>query len=246
MKFSPSVGSPYLDDPRIRITWIAPLSILLWFGMLLLFAILMGRNEAPAPPAAVTAQIIEMAPAGGGAAAAPPAPAAKPQPVPPPPVVHHHPVHRAMPHAMPRLTHHPIAPPREEAPETSAPKNSAPSSAASSSSSATSSVRSGPAGGAGPGAPGIGSGNGGARAIYAPAPVIPEDLRGNVINTVAVAHFIVGRDGAVTVTLAQPTDNPELNAILLDTLKQWRFFPAMNGGAPAATQFDLRIPISVQ
>jgi len=243
MKFSPSTGSPYLDDPRVRLAWIAPLAILLWFGMLSVFAILMGRSEAPSPPSEVKAQIIEMAPAGGGAVAAPPAPAAKPQPVPPPPVVHHHPVHHR---AMPRVSPHPIAPPHEETPEASAPANPASSSATNSSSSATSSGRSGPAGGAGPGVPGIGSGNAGARAIYAPAPVIPDDLRENEINTVAVAHFIVGRDGAVAVTLSKPTDNPQLNAILLDTLKQWRFFPAMSGGGPIATQFDLRIPVTVQ
>jgi hypothetical protein len=34
--------------------------------------------------------------------------------------------------------------------------------------------------------------------------------------------------------------------VLIDTLKQWRFFPAMKSGVAIDSQFDLRIPISVQ
>jgi protein TonB len=50
----------------------------------------------------------------------------------------------------------------------------------------------------------------------------------------------------VEVVLAQPTSNPQLNEILLDTLKQWRFFPAMKGGVAENSEFDVRIPITVQ
>jgi protein TonB len=244
MKLSAAGGSPYLDDPRVRLVWIAPLSILLWLGLLSLFAIMMGRNEAPQESPTVKAQILEMAPAGGGAP--PPAPPAHAAPRTRPavsPPVHPHPIHHR---ELPRVSPHSVAPPREKAAEPSAPETSAPLGA--SGKAAKSNGAAGAAtstGAAGTGA-GIGSGNQGARAIYAPAPVIPDDLRGNAFNTVAVAHFQVGADGAVTVTLSKPTDNPQLNAILLDALKEWRFFPAMSGGAPVASQFDLRIPITVQ
>jgi protein TonB len=99
----------------------------------------------------------------------------------------------------------------------------------------------GSANGAGPG-----SDTAGARAIYAPTPKIPDDLREHALDTVAVAHFQVGYDGQVDVQLVKPTPNPELNQILLDTLKQWRFFPAMRSGVAIASEFDVRIPVSVE
>jgi periplasmic protein TonB len=103
-----------------------------------------------------------------------------------------------------------------------------------------------------PGATGTGSGAGlgsdtaGARALYAPTPTIPDDLREDALDAVAVAHFKVGYDGQVDVELVKPTSNPELNQLLLDTLKQWKFFPAMRNGVAIASEFDVRIPISVQ
>jgi len=75
---------------------------------------------------------------------------------------------------------------------------------------------------------------------------IPDDLRQNVFETVAVAHFQVGVDGGAKVSLAQPTSNPRLNLLLLDALKQWRFFPAMRNGIAVDSQFDIRIPIAVR
>ena len=100
---------------------------------------------------------------------------------------------------------------------------------------------SGHAGGGGLGADSIG-----AHAIYAPAPTIPDDLRENVFETVALAHFHVSFDGVATVTLTQPTSNPRLNLLLLDTLKQWRFFPAIRNGVATDSEFDIRIPIAVR
>ncbi len=92
----------------------------------------------------------------------------------------------------------------------------------------------------------FGVGASGARAVYAPTPTIPDDLRDQQINTVAIAHFIVKADGSDEVVLSQPTMNPELNQILINTLRQWRFFPAIRKGVPIVSEFDVRIPITVQ
>ena len=62
----------------------------------------------------------------------------------------------------------------------------------------------------------------------------------------AVAHFQVSYDGQAQVALTTPTQSPRLNELLLETLKQWRFFPAMKNGVAIDSQFDVRIPISVQ
>jgi protein TonB len=184
----------------------------------------------------VQARIIELPPAGlqGGAAApAPPRVISKPKPIARPhPLVHH----RALPRPVV-----PLAPP---SPAGTAKSVEAPPAAAGA---ASSTARTGISGGSGTGSgAGLGSDNAGARAIYAPTPEIPDDLREETFNAVAIAHFKVAADGTVEVELTKPTENPSLNAILIDTLKQWRFFPAMRDGVAVNAEFDLRIPISVR
>ena len=84
----------------------------------------------------------------------------------------------------------------------------------------------------------IGTDTVGARAIYAPTPVIPDDLREDVMQTEAVARFNVSFDGTSEVTLEKPTSSPRLNQVLLDALKQWKFFPAVKNGV--AIRIDVR------
>jgi len=106
---------------------------------------------------------------------------------------------------------------------------------------------SGIAGGTGVGTgAGMGNDNAGARAIYAPPPKIPDDLRQDAMQVEAMAHFVVAPDGTVTVTLVKPTGNPRLNQVLLAALSQWQFFPAMRSGTPVPSEFDLRIPIVIE
>jgi protein TonB len=93
---------------------------------------------------------------------------------------------------------------------------------------------------------GMGTDSAGARAIYAPPPKIPDDLRQDAMQAEAMAHFVVAPDGTVTVTLVKPTGNPRLNQVLLAALSQWQFFPAMRSGMPVPSEFDLRIPIVVE
>jgi protein TonB len=237
-------GAPFdFDDPRCRLVWTVPVAVALWFGVLVIFSHFLERTAPPPPELApVQARIVELPPAGfssGAAAPAKPAPIAK-----------LHPVARPHPRAHPPVVNHrralpkPIAPPAPPAPNGTAKQEEAPSTAA------AHAKNTGPAGisggtGNGSGA-GLGSDSAGARAIFAPTPAIPDDLREQPFDAVAVAHFKVAPDGTVEVALIQPTDNPELNGILIDTLKQWRFFPAMRSGVAVRSEFDLRIPISVR
>jgi protein TonB len=92
----------------------------------------------------------------------------------------------------------------------------------------------------------IAPGNMGARALYQPMPEIPEELRRANLDLVAVARFRVAANGAATIELVQPTPEPRLNSALLDALKRWRFFPAMENGRPVDSTVDIRIPISVR
>ncbi len=236
-------GAPFdFDDPSRRLVWTVPLAIALWFGVLVIFSRLLERTAPPPPELApVQARIVELPPAGlsGGAAApAKPAPIAKP-----------HPIARSHPRSHPVVPHHralpkPIAPLAPPAPNGTAKQEETPSAAP------AHAKNTGPAGvsggtGNGSGA-GLGSDSAGARAIFAPTPAIPDDLREQPFEAVAVAHFKVAPDGTIEVALIQPTNNPELNSILMDTLKQWRFFPAMRNGVAVSSEFDLRIPISIR
>jgi protein TonB len=92
----------------------------------------------------------------------------------------------------------------------------------------------------------LGSASGGAQAIYAPIPKIPDDLRADVFHAEAVARFQVLPDGTSQVVLVRPTPNPRLNYLLLETLKQWRFFPAVRGGKAVASMVEIRIPIAIE
>ncbi len=221
------------DDPRRRLVWTVPLAVAIWAGVLLGFSRLLERTAPPPPELTpVQARIVELPPAGlQGGAAAPARPQVIAKPVPiarPHPRVHH----RAPPKPM-----MPLAPP---APNGTAKHVEAPPATGAAG-------RTGVSGGTGTGSgAGLGSDSAGARAIFAPTPVIPDDLREEAFDAVAVAHFKVAPDGTVEVALTRPTQYPALNRILIDTLKQWRFFPAMRNGVAVDAEFDLRIPISVR
>ena len=264
-------ASPHLrltedfDEPWRRLPWVILAALLSWILLLGGFAKLLERKPAPeAPPTAIEARIIEMPPpaglqgggsAGGTPAVAHPAPIVRPVPKPvhvaKPKPIHH--VHKVKPAPI-------MEPPSAfgtakhvEHPEPAAPATASkvPSGGVSKSRGHTAGAEGGGEGGIGGGTgsgsgAGIGSDSAGARAMYAPTPTIPDDLREGAFSTMAVAHFKVSPEGNVEVTLIKPTPNPRLNQILLDTLKQWKFFPAMKNGIAIASEFEVRIPIAVQ
>ena len=231
--------SPWLDENR-RLAWIAPLAIALWLGLLWGFARLLTQTAVPPPQInAVEARIIEL-PALGGLQSSPAAARAPAAPRPEPRVVH-----RTTPRVPPHHERmHPLAPPAPPSAEGTAKTEAAPSAPASTASGSASNA--GEATGNGSGITGPGSDSAGARAIYAPVPEIPDELREDALVAVAIAHFEVGYDGQVRVALTQPTMNPRLNELLLETLRQWRFAPATRNGVAIESQFDIRIPVTIQ
>jgi protein TonB len=85
----------------------------------------------------------------------------------------------------------------------------------------------------------------GAHALAQPLPEIPDDLRDATYQTVATARFMIHADGSVDVELIKPTPNPRLNQILLEALRKWRFFPAMQAGHPVESRQDIRVHFNV-
>lgn len=84
-----------------------------------------------------------------------------------------------------------------------------------------------------------------AHPILHPLPVLPDDLREFAYQAVALARFTIHRDGSVDVALVRPTQNPRLNQLLLETLRNWRFFPAMKDGHPVESEQDIRVHFNV-
>lgn len=85
----------------------------------------------------------------------------------------------------------------------------------------------------------------GAKAIYQPLPKIPDDLRDEAISAVAVARFHVNPDGTVSVELIKATSNPRINQIIVNTLKTWKFFPALQNGKPVSSTQEIKVHIDV-
>jgi len=226
---------PLIDEPWRRLPWLAPLSILLWMVFLCGFSLLLRRSAPPPELKPISAQFVEVPVGSLHESTAPSAPAQ------PPP--QEKPVPREIPLPKPVKKLAPRKEKEKPAPPQPAETNNPPSAQESSSGAATSSGA--PPAGANTGLRG-GSDHEGARAIYAPVPKIPDDLREEVFQAEAVARFNVSYDGTVTVSLVKPTATPRLNQIVLDTLKQWRFAPAVRGGVPIDSVFEVRIPITVE
>jgi protein TonB len=211
-----------------------------WVALLICFSFLVEQTAPPPPELKpLEARIVELPPAGGlqgGPAVPASAPAkSKTEPAPRP----HIRVHRPKPKTVPEPS------PSVNGTAKSSAENSTESGSANTSAAKVPSG--GIPGGTGSGAaPGIGNDSGGARALYAPIPVIPDELREQAFQTTALAHFEVSYEGQVQVTLTTPTESLRLNQLLLEALKQWRFFPAMKNGVAIDSQFDVQIPIRVQ
>ena len=81
---------------------------------------------------------------------------------------------------------------------------------------------------------------------YQPMPKIPDDLREEAFSAYVVARFHVVEDGTATVELITPCQNPHLNHLMLKTLKDWRFMPAIDHGKPVLSTVDIRVRFSVE
>ncbi|WP_347232551.1 TonB family protein [Paraburkholderia sp. RAU2J] len=88
-------------------------------------------------------------------------------------------------------------------------------------------------------------GNSPARAIAQPLPSVPDELREQAYQTVAIARLVIHTDGSVAVELIKPTQYPRLNQIVVETLRSWRFFPAMQDGHPVETRQEIRVHFNV-
>jgi protein TonB len=240
-----------VDNPWRRLPWTLPAALLVWAAVLWGFAHFMEKPTLPVEPPPIEARLIEE-----------PAPVATRSNLPERPVVVHEP--KPLPQVMPRQA--PVMPqvssPTEQRPQVQkaeAPTNSGPSvlaaapggvsgegqAAAYGNTSGYSGSQAGSYDGNTPSRGNIYA-NSGARAIVRPMPQIPDDLRAESFNVSALARFHIAVDGSAKVELAKPTPNTRLNWILLDSLKKWRFIPAIKNGKPVASTEEIVVRIEVK
>lgn len=222
------------DNPWRRLPWTLPLSLLIWTAVLWAFALFTEgpRQRLPEPPP-IEAQLIELPPE--PASPSPPTPKAPPRPALEP--TRTPPQRTPPPKAAPLSAHAPSLP--AAAPTPSAP----PAPAAAQEAPARPPP---PPSAAAPSTGGKLSASGGAQAIVKPMPRIPDELREEALHVVVTARFHVAADGSATVELVKPTPNLRLNRLLLDTLRQWKFFPALRDGQPTASTEEIAIHIDVK
>jgi protein TonB len=194
-----------------------------WFSTLWLLGLLLAREPIAPPPKPIDAQLIEMT------SEIPPPQETAAAPTPPP-------VRK-----VPRRTQRPVVHEREPAPAPESPSaepepepqpatpNAAPSPPVVS-----------------PPSPIAQPSLTAARPVYNPLPTIPDELRDRASTTEALARFAIAADGKVSVELVRPTPDPLLNRAILETLRTWRFAPAMENGKPVASSQVLRIRVEVR
>ncbi len=234
-----------IDSPWARLPWVGPLAVVVAFAALLGFVRLtLEQPPLAPPPRSVIVSILELPPREPEPVKPVEVlpPESKPLEVPPPP----------KPAKIPKLKPKPVKPPPEK-PVVSPPVNNPPPEPIPESAPSVKAETPPPVAPVTqpPATPPateheLGGGYMSARAVYKPMPEIPDELRQRNLNVVAVARFHVGADGTADVELIEATPVLQLNQALLDTLKKWRFFPALKEGKPIASVVDIRIPITVQ
>lgn len=217
----------------------AVLAVVLWAVFIDGFVDALSQRPKPVRPLTLDARVVEIPPP--LPAAPPAAPAARPathapSPARPTPTLRHA-VRSSPPAPAPVMSHDETPAPSAPA----APPAAGPTGATGDASAAAASQAGSPS----PAVSSVAAGNSSAHPLVQPLPVLPEDLREYAYQAVALARFSIHPDGSVDVTLVRPTQNPRLNQLLLETLKNWRFFPAMKAGRPVESEQDIRVHFNV-
>jgi protein TonB len=218
-----SFGNWDNDTPWRRLYWTLPAAVIIWLAILLSFAVFMGDSTDRLPePSPVDAQLIEISEPPQTLNTSTPKqskPLAEPTTVPQPSLEKEPP---------PKLETKPVNEPSNTAVPAPPKEDTIP-------------VKQEPVRAPNTTTPYIS-----ARAISQPVPQIPDELRQEALSTSAVARFHVATDGTTTAELVKPTPNPKLNRLLLNTLKNWRFFPAIKDGKPVESTQEIVIKIEVK
>ncbi len=79
--------------------------------------------------------------------------------------------------------------------------------------------------------------------VFSPRPVLPSYLEYQDRDLALSVDFVVLEDGTSTPRLVGSSGNEEIDAISLETLKRWKFQPAVKDGKPYASHTRIRVEV---
>ncbi len=79
--------------------------------------------------------------------------------------------------------------------------------------------------------------------IFRPNPVLPAYLEYQEADQSVVVIFEVLADGSVNPRLVVSSGHPEIDAVILETLKKWKFQPEVRDGKPVNSRFRTRVEV---
>jgi hypothetical protein len=77
-------------------------------------------------------------------------------------------------------------------------------------------------------------------------PIIPEDLKSEQFAASVVAKFTVHINGSCDVELIERSGNSQIDTIVSNALRQWRWKPAVEGGSPVESTLTQEVDISIK
>lgn len=85
-----------------------------------------------------------------------------------------------------------------------------------------------------------------AEVLSAPQPIITSDMLEQGIKTSCTAKFAIASNGKHRVELISSTGSGEVDEMTLETLRTWRFRPAVLSGEPVSSVRKIRIEFEVE
>lgn len=84
-----------------------------------------------------------------------------------------------------------------------------------------------------------------AEAVYNPEPEIPSHLLEEAFQSFCIARFKVKPTGLTSVQIDTSSGSAEVDEIALETLRRWRFKPAMLDGEPVECNKRIKVEFKV-
>lgn len=85
-----------------------------------------------------------------------------------------------------------------------------------------------------------------AKILDAPTPEIPGEFQSEAFKSAVTARFQIGADARVAVQLLDSSGNEEIDRLVLNTLKKWKFQPATVDDEPVPSSRRLRVELEVE
>ena len=84
-----------------------------------------------------------------------------------------------------------------------------------------------------------------AKAVECPRPEIPAELHEQCFKSCCIARFMIKDDGKYSVKLISSSGSDQVDEIAIDTLRRWKFKPALLDGKPVESSRKIRVEFQV-